>query len=449
MIHAYHGEGNSPTAPRVSIMLTAEENAQLTRVGSGTPMGELLRRYWQPLGAASEMTDRWTKRVRLLGEDLVLYRDRSGTFGLIGEFCPHRRASLAYGIPENDGIRCPYHGWKFDGAGACLEQPNEPDGSTFKDKTKLAGYPVRELGGLLWAYLGPLPAPEIPRYDGFVVPGAIRMVGSAVINCNWLQIMENSVDPVHTEWLHGKLYEFIEEKNSGVKVAISKHHVKIAFDEFERGIIKRRLLEGQSENVSDWKDGHPVVFPTILAVGSGGGLWQQYTFQIRVPVDDTSTRHYWYHAYVPPAGSRVPQHLLDDVPLYEPPIVAADGSYLLDYIHGQDVMAWVTQGAIADRSRESLGSTDRGVTLYRKMLERELAVAEAGGDPKGIIRDPARNVTIDLPLERNKDMFMDGFESLFRRHMSIFSPIADEILAVFAQARDDARLQREPVGARA
>jgi 5,5'-dehydrodivanillate O-demethylase len=168
-----------------------------------------------------------------------------------------------------------------------------------------------------------------------------------------------------------------------------------------------------------------------------------------VPVDDVSTRHYWYHAYVPPAGSRVPQHLLDDVPLYEPPIVAADGSFLLEYIHGQDVMAWVTQGAIADRSRENLGSTDRGVTMYRKMLERELAVLEAGGDPKGVIRDAEQNATIELPLERNKDMFMDGFESLFRRHMSIFSPIADEILAVFAQARDDQRLaQREPVGAR-
>jgi 5,5'-dehydrodivanillate O-demethylase len=187
-----------------------------------------------------------------------------------------------------------------------------------------------------------------------------------------------------------------------------------------------------------------VVFPNILAVGSGGGLWQQYTFQIRVPVDDTHTRHYWYHAYVPPAGSVVAQHLLDDVPLYEPPIVADDGSYLLEYIHGQDIMAWTTQGEIADRSRENLGSSDRGVTMYRKMLEREMAVAEAGGDPKGVIRDPARNEYIELPLERNKDMFGDGFESLFRRHMSIFSPIAEEIIAVFAQAREARREAREP-----
>ncbi len=424
-------------------MLTAEENAQLTRVGSGTPMGELLRRYWQPLGAASEMTDRWTKRVRLLGEDLVLYRDRSGTFGLIGEFCPHRRASLAYGIPENDGIRCPYHGWKFDGAGACLEQPNEPDGSTFKDKTKLAGYPVRELGGLLWAYLGPLPAPEIPRYDGFVVPGAIRMVGSAVINCNWLQIMENSVDPVHTEWLHGKLYEFIEEKNSGVKVAISKHHVKIAFDEFERGIIKRRLLEGQSENVSDWKDGHPVVFPTILAVGSGGGLWKQYVFQLRVPMDDEHTLHLWYHAYIPPEGAAVPQHLLDDVAFYDVPIRDARGEYMLQYIHVQDIMAWETQGPIADRTRESLGWSDSGITLFRKMLRRELKKVANGEDPMNVVRDPAQNAIIELPLEKFKEHFSDGFESLLRRHMASFSPIANDLIAVFTQQPKE---RPEPVG---
>jgi 5,5'-dehydrodivanillate O-demethylase len=388
-----------------------------------------------PVATVREMRDRWTKRVRLLGEDLVLYRDRSGAYGLIGEFCPHRRASLAYGVPQDEGIRCPYHGWQFDASGHCIDQPNEPEGSTFREKVTTAGYPVGEMGGMLWGYLGPQPAPLIPRLDGFVAKGAIRHVGEAVIPCNWLQIMENSVDPVHTEWLHGALYEFVHE-SEGVKVAIARHHARIGFDEFEYGIIKRRLMEGQSEDSDDWKVGHPVVFPNTLSVGSGGGMWQQYTFQIRVPMDDTHTRHYWYHAYVPPEGAAVPQHLLDDVPLYDCPIYAEDGGFLLGHIHGQDIMAWTTQGAIADRSNESLGAADRGLTMYRKMLERELAVVEAGGDPKGVIRDPARNEYIELPLERNKDMFEDGFESLFRRHMSIFSPIADEILAVFAQARE-------------
>jgi len=422
-------------------MLTVEENIQLTRVGSGTPMGELLRRYWQPMAALSEMNDRWTKRVRLLGEDLVLYKGRSGHFGLIAEFCPHRKASFAYGIPESDGIRCPYHGWKFNAAGSCIEQPNEPDGSTFKDKNSTKAYPVQELGGLLWAYLGPAPAPEIPRYDGFVAPGAIRMVGSAVVNCNWLQIMENSVDPVHTQWLHGKLYEFINEKN-GVKVAISKHHVKIAFDEFKHGIIKRRLLAGQPETVSDWKDGHPVVFPTILAVGSGGGLWKQYVFQIRVPMDDTHTLHLWYHAYIPPDGAVVPQHLLDEIAYYDVPIKDENGEYMLDFIHAQDIMAWETQGPIADRSRESLGWSDSGVTMYRKMLRREMKKVEAGEDPMNVVRDPAQNTVIELPLEKFKEHFSDGFESLLRRHMASFSPIAEDLIRVFTQQHEE---KREPV----
>src|ERR1700761_111810 len=135
-------------------MLTAEENALLTQIGPGTPMGELQRRYWHPVGAVAEMRPSsgsgWTKRVRLLGEDLVLFKDRTGKLGLIGEFCPHRRASMAYGIPTEDGIRCPYHGWKFDGAGHCLEQPNEPEGSNFKDKVSTSGYPVETLGGMIF-----------------------------------------------------------------------------------------------------------------------------------------------------------------------------------------------------------------------------------------------------------------------------------------------------------
>jgi len=415
-------------------MLTTEENELLTRVGPGTRMGALLRRYWHPVAASAEMHDRWTKRVRILGEDLVLFKDRTGRLGLIGESCPHRRASLAYGIPTEDGIRCPYHGWKFDHAGRCLEQPNEPEGSTFKEKIHHPGYLVEELGGMIFAYLGPQPAPLLPRFDGYVAPRAIRTVGSAIIDCNWLQIMENSVDPIHTEWLHGKLYEFLKEKD-GVKVAIGRHHAKIAFDEFEFGIIKRRLMEGQSEDSDDWRVGHPVVFPNILAVGSGGGLWRQYTFQTRVPVDDTRTLHFWYHAYVPPDDVEVPRHLLEGCPVYEPPIKDEHGDYLLEYIHAQDIMAWETQGAIADRASESLAWTDRGITLFRKVLRRELERVENGEDPLGVIRDPARNVFIELPLEKNKDMFSDGLESIFKRHMTAFSPIADEILAVMIRSR--------------
>src|ERR1700689_4463896 len=157
-------------------MLTPTENERLARVGPGTPRGDLQRRYWHPVAIASErappsgsgQVQRWTKRVRILGEDLVLFRDRSGKFGLIAEQCPHRRASFAYGIPTENGIRCPYHGWKFDGTGQCLEQPNEPEGSGFKDKVTTPAYPVQEFAGLVWSYMGALPAPLIPALDGLV-----------------------------------------------------------------------------------------------------------------------------------------------------------------------------------------------------------------------------------------------------------------------------------------
>jgi 5,5'-dehydrodivanillate O-demethylase len=414
-------------------MLTTEENERLTRVGPGAPMGNLLRRYWHPVAVSSEMEERWTKRVRILGEDLVLFRDRSGNLGLIAEACPHRRASLAYGIPTATGIRCPYHGWMFDGTGRCLEQPNEPEGSAFKDKVATAGYPVRELGGLVFAYLGPLPAPVLPRLDGLVVPGTIRAIGHAVIPCNWLQIMENSLDPVHTEWLHGHYFEFVRE-SEGLKLALTRRHVNIAFDEFEYGIVKRRLLEGQREDSDDWTVGHPVVFPTTLALGNAGDVWREYRFQIRVPVDDANTLHYWYSAFVPPPGATVQPHLLEKIYAYEIPIVEPDGDFLVTAVHGQDVMAWVTQGKIADRSTESLGWTDKGITLYRKMLLRELAAVERGEDPKNVVRDPARDVVINLPLEKIKHLRTDGFEMLMRRHFVRFSPIIEDLVALYADA---------------
>ena len=424
-------------------MLTAEENETLTRVGPGTPMGNLQRRYWHPIAASEEMNDRWTKRVRLLGEDLVLFKDRTGKLGLIAEFCPHRRASLAYGIPTEDGIRCPYHGWKFDGRGTCLEQPNEPEGSSFKDKVTTAGYPVEELGGMVFAYLGPQPAPLLPRWDGFVGERVIRMVGWSPVACNWLQIMENSLDPVHTEWLHGKLQEFIEEQH-GNTYTISRKHLKIDFAEFEYGVYKRRLLAGSTEDSDDWRVGHPVLFPNILAVGSGGGdLWKMHAYQMRVPVDDEHSLHYWYHAYEAPRGVDVPKHLLERVPLYEMPLRDESGEYTLEVIDVQDVMAWETQGPIAKRHLEKLGTTDRGVILFRNILKRELEKVARGEDPMGTIRDPAKNVCIEFPLERNKAHFLDGFASLIRRSHGRYSPFADDLCAVFASYNDE-RLKHLP-----
>jgi 5,5'-dehydrodivanillate O-demethylase len=415
-------------------MLSVELNEQLTRVGPGTPMGELMRRYWHPVAPAADLSTAWTKRIRLLGENLVLYRDKAGRYGLVDEICPHRRASLFYGIPTAQGIRCPYHGWMFDRAGQCLEQPNEPADSNFKNKIKTTAYPVEELGGMLFAYMGPGPAPLLPRFDGFVVNPAMRMIGRAVIPCNWLQIMENSADPIHTEWLHGHLQEFVEEQR-GTKYAISKKHLKIAFNEFEYGLVKRRLLEGQKEDCDDWRVGHPIVFPTMLAVGNGDAkAWRMYAFQIRVPMDDTNTMHFWYTAYVPPPGAKVPARLFESVPTYEVPYRDADGEYILDLIDAQDILAWITQGPIADRSLERLGTTDEGVIHFRRMLRREIEKVQRGLDPMGTVRDPAKNAVIELPVEKDKYHFIDGFASILARTHMRYSPIKNDLLKVFAKS---------------
>ncbi len=416
-------------------MESAEQNRLLTEVGRGTPMGELMRRYWQPIGAAVELRDTWTKRVRLLGEDLVLFRNQRGELGLIAEQCPHRRASFFHGIPTEQGIRCPYHGWEFDPRGKCVSQPFEKDDNcAFRDRVATDAYPVQELGGVLFAYLGPntpeQPAPLLPRFDGFVAEGAIRIMGKALLPINWLQIMENSLDPVHTEWLHGHQYEF-QKAQEGVKVAISAPHEKIDFREFEYGITKHRLLEGHSEDSDDWKVGHPIVFPNLLAVGNGDVNQRYYSFQMRVPVDDRQTLHLWYNAYLPPPGAVVPEHLTAEVHTYDVPFRDADGEFIVDNIDGQDMMVWITQGEIADRTRENLGASDKGIAMYRRVLKREAKKVQDGLDPMGVARDPARNVRIDLPNEKKKHHNSDGFASFMLRTHAKYSPIADDLVRLY------------------
>src|ERR671934_589137 len=248
-------------------MLTKELNERLTRVGPGTPMGNLLRRYWYPIARTPELDEEPVLAVTLLGENLALYRTDGGKLGLLSQRCPHRGASLAYGIPEEEGLRCPYHGWRFDQRGQCNEQPAEPPESTFKDRIKIPAYPVQELGGFVWAYLGPDPVPLLPRYDLLVWDHLDREIGVTHIPCNWLQIMENSMDPVHLEFLHTRYFNYVMKKQGKPPTMRERKHVKIAFDVFDFGISKRRLLEGQSEDVDDWRIGHPILFPTILALG--------------------------------------------------------------------------------------------------------------------------------------------------------------------------------------
>ena len=410
-------------------MLTAKRNEQLTRVGRGTPMGELLRRYWFPVAVASDLDLIPTKRVRLLGEDLVLYRDGQGRLGLLEEACPHRRASLVYGVCEVEGLRCGYHGWLFDQEGRCLEQPGEPADSTFKHRVAATAYQAQEMGGLIWGYLGPRPAPLLPRYDVFVWDGMLRDIGQAMIPVNFLQIMENAVDPHHVEWLHGRYFSYLKERWGVVNArSFAKRHVRIGFDVFEHGIIKRRLLEGQSEDADDWKIGHPMVFPDMLRVGGSG----YYQAQIRVPVDDTHTWHVWYNAFKP-GGGEVPAQ--ETIPAYEVPFLDEKGNHIVDYVDGQDIMAWVTQGAIADRTKEHLGKSDLGVIMLRRLFLQQIARVERGQDPLGVVRDAEQNRVIVLPQEKDKFGAGEDFATEFIETGSVrYSPQKDAIRALYQRA---------------
>ena len=212
-------------------MITREMNALLTQVGADTRAGNLLRRYWVPVAGSSEIEPAGVEHIRVLGEDLVLFRTEDGSLGLIAERCPHRGCSLLHGIPERGALRCPYHGWLFDGTGACLEQPAEPPTSKFKERIRTQAYEVREMGGLVFAYMGPAPAPLLPPFDLFVIEPAIRTIGRTMLPCNWFQIMENSLDPTHVEYLHGRFGDYsLEQAGEPPTFGVAKHHLKVGFD---------------------------------------------------------------------------------------------------------------------------------------------------------------------------------------------------------------------------
>jgi 5,5'-dehydrodivanillate O-demethylase oxygenase subunit len=380
-------------------MLTREQNERLTRIGPGTPMGGLLRRYWHPIATSAEMARQATKVVRILGEELVLYADRAGRLGLVGRYCAHRRADLVYGIPDDLGLRCPYHGWCYDATGQCVEQPFEqtlhPD-SRFKARVRLPGYPVEAVGGLIFAYLGPEPAPLLPRWDLLVQADSWREVGYTVTACNWLQAIENVLDPVHVEGLHTDFRNYAAERTGRLdhqRPRIS--HVKIAFDLADRGIIKRRLLAGETEDHDDWRIGHWLVFPNVQ---KGPDM-----MRFRVPVDDTHTAQWYYTCRPAPDGA--PQAPAD-IPLYAMPSPVLDEreqpqwQFLDNDVDPQDNAIFVGQGAIYDRTQEMLGESDRGIILYRRLLEEQLALAERGQDPMNVFRDPTQNDCISLPTER-------------------------------------------------
>src|ERR1700719_3085894 len=363
------------------------ENEILTRVGAGTPAGELLRRYWHPVAMAGELTEeKPIKAVKLLGEKLVVFRltrgrDESETrYGLVAEQCKHRLASLAYGRVDHEGIRCPYHGWKYDLCGKVLEMPAEPPDSGYYQKIRQPAYPVQKLAGLLFAYLGPAPAPLLLRWDVLVREDGRRWVTvESVIDCNWLQPMENSVDPSHLYWLHGGTSYLGRE--------MGQYQEKHEFIRFEYGITKRRITPGKKPSDPPMVDEHPLVFPTVLrhvspAVRGVKNGPYRHNMQIRVPLDDTRTQVYRVN-FVPSATEMSPAG--QDPPHEYRPLKSAQGEYYMDIVSAQDAMAWETQGAITDRTQEHLGAADRGIVMFRRLLREQIEIVQKGGEPIGVI----------------------------------------------------------------
>ncbi len=367
-------------------MISYEENMELMRVGPGTLMGELMRRYWMPIAATAELEDNPIKQMRLMGEDLVLYRAKNGNHGLVDLHCPHRRADLSYGIQDELGLRCNYHGWLYDHTGACLEQPFEevayPD-AKFKDRIKIKAYPVVDKAGMLWAYMGPGEAPLVPDYDRFHDKGYKQVVFTE-IPCNWFQCQENSIDPVHVEWLHGRWSRALGIGRGPEPQA----HIKVGFDEFEHGIVYRRVSEGTDEDHEMWTVGRVCLWPNALYVGH---------FEWRVPIDDENTLSVaWFNVPVPGEAPFEQER----IHYWSSPLTDENtGRWIDTHVMNQDFIAWVGQGALADRTQEHLGGSDQGIIMMRRRMLEEARVVADGGEPKCVYRDPEANQMLYLPRQ--------------------------------------------------
>jgi 5,5'-dehydrodivanillate O-demethylase len=358
-------------------MLTAEENERLTRVGPGTPMGDLMRRYWQPLAATSELADDYRiKPLRLLGEDLVLYRDYAGTYGLIERWCAHRGTDLSMGRVEDCGIRCMRHGWIYMETGQCLDMPLEEE--PFAADVKMNGYPVAEAGGLLWGYLGPLPAPLVPDWAPFHWQDGLTQIVYADLPCNWLQCQESALDPIAIEWLQAYT-------QSQMQMAQPPGTIEFDFDEFEHGYVYKRKDGGA------WSIGRTALWPNGLFAGDEHSARLEW----HVPTDETHTRVFMRFFDKAAPGTRLPKertvawyaNLKDD----------DNDEWLSERVLNRTFTIWLEQGAVLDRTREHLVDSDRGLNILRDKYTTQMSLIADGAEPKAVLRDPEANRRLRLP----------------------------------------------------
>jgi phthalate 4,5-dioxygenase oxygenase subunit len=388
-------------------MLSSGENAVLTQVGPGTAMGNLIRRYWMPALLSTDIAapDCPPVRVKLLGEELVAFRDTQGRIGLIEEFCPHRLASLFLGRNEENGLRCVYHGWKFDTAGACVDMPNEPESSRFKEKIRIKSYPTVEQGGVVWAYMGPPEKqPEEPGMEWCRAPESHRFVSKTIEYCNFAQAVEGGIDTVHSSFLHNNDLSNerhfkridtaptleVERTSYGFRYAgirnlgeignyVRIYQFVLPFHQFRshqvdfEGSGKRQaipLIQGHMWVPMD--DHNTMVFNWMLAADDDKALTPEFilkreTSAGRGPNGEGVVRH----------QTRANDWLIDRERQRTKTFTGISG------LNTQDLAVQESMGPVIDRSREHLGSTDKAIIQFRRCLLDAAHDLENGIDPPG------------------------------------------------------------------
>jgi len=406
-------------------MLTPEENARLTRVGPGTPMGTLMRRYWQPALLSEELAeaDGAPVRVRLLGEDLVAFRDTEGNVGLVDAFCPHRRAPMFFGRNEECGLRCVYHGWKFDKDGTCVDMPSEPPDSLFKTKVRIGAYPTHEAGDMIWAYLGPPESqPPAPDYELLRAPKTHRHVSKTFEHANWLQALEGGIDTSHSSFAHNNDIQnkrLLRNADTAPRLEVEKTAYGFRYagirsrDEEDYVRVYHYVMPAQQlrVGVTDWGGGKKAV-PALH-----GHVW--------VPIDDEHTWTFnWIYAYDPAIPIDRDYALAYETHSGRGPAEYIPGTYHLklnrenDYlidrelqrtktftgitgVNTQDFALQEGMGPICDRSGEHLGTSDRAIIAARQLLIEALDAIDRGEAPRGTNPGDYSNVRpVDLEIPR-------------------------------------------------
>lgn len=390
-------------------MLTKEQNELLTRTGPGTPMGEVMRRYWVPALMSWELPepDCPPLQLKLLGEKLVAFRDTEGRVGILDELCAHRCASLFLGRNEESGLRCVFHGWKYDVYGNCVEMPNEPAETDFKHNVHLKAYAVEEMGGIIWAYMGPpekRPAP--PKFEFTQVPKTHRQVTKTWEECNWLQGLEGGIDSVHSSFLHRSLTGSGNAGGlAGYRASAISAKLEVDLTDYGYRYVSLRSLGEKGHYARLY---HYVMPWTQIRASQGGDGFRPWQPKISghfwVPMDDENhmvwnwhyhfgeepmAEHEWQArqpAYA--GGEQYPNFRKvsnkDNLWRLERDVQKTESFTGINGINTQDHAVQESMGPIVDRSREHLGTTDKAVVTSRLLLLKAIAAVEEGADPPGI-----------------------------------------------------------------